>query len=241
MVLVVAWQRHGGTSKIVFAPELPSGSTLVTNEFATYNPGSAEAHRSTSWISTSGSLFSRDGAGYSGLPDTGTPDATSSNATGSSVFRLVSRRADFGNVSIRMRFRIDGLQNQPGTTNAWDGLHIFARYQTQVHLYVVSISRRDGSVVAKKKMPGGGSNGGTYYQIGPAVYEPLAPKAWHDVQLDVRNANGGVRLELHLDGHLALNALDDGEGGAPITQVGRVGLRGDNCEFDFQDFEVETI
>jgi hypothetical protein len=235
----VLHQQESG-SGVVFAPTFPTASTLVTNEFATYSPGAPGSRRSASWISTSGSLFARDGAGYSGVPDSGNPNASSSNATGSSVFRLVSRPATFGDVSIRMRFRVDRLLSRPGATDAWDGVHVFARYQSPVHLYVVSISRRDGQVVVKKKVPGGGSNGGTYFQLGSAARFPLTAKTWHDVRLDVRNIDGGVRLTLTLDDRPALDVIDLDTGGPPITEPGRVGIRGDNCEFDFTDFSVRN-
>ena len=232
---------RSGDHVVLFAPRFPAGSTLVTNEFATYNPRAAGAVRSASWISTSGSLFARDGGGYSGVPDDGDPNATSSSATGSSVFRLVSRRRDFGDVSIRMRLRVDRLLDTPESTDAWDGVHVFARYQSEDSLYVVSVSRRDGSVVAKKKLPGGTSNGGTYVQIGETVHDPLAHGLWHDVRLDVANDDGGVRLVLHLDGLPVLDVVDRGIGGPAITEPGRVGLRGDLCEFDFDRFSVRSL
>jgi hypothetical protein len=240
VIAAVLVLRGGPAHPVLFAPRFPAGSALVTNEFATYNPGAPEARRSPSWIATSGSLFARDGGGYSGVPDGGDPDASSSSATGSSVFRLVSRPRDLGDVSISMRLRIDGLVAGSGSTDDWDGVHVFARYQSEARLYVVSVSRRDGTVVAKKKLPGGPSNGGTYVQIGSTAHYPLVHDAWHDVKLDVRNMDGGVRLTLHLDGHEILNVLDAGSGGPPITEAGRVGLRGDLCEFQFDRFSVRS-
>jgi hypothetical protein len=226
---------------VLFAPRFASGggAVLVTNEYATYNPGARTSRRSPDWIVTSGSLFARAGAGWTGVPDSRDPDASSAAETGSSVFRVVSRRADFENVSIRMRLRVDRMQvGAASSPQAWDGVHLFARYQSPVRLYVVSVARRDGNVVVKKKLPGGSANGGRYVQIGPTVGLPLDPGAWHDVRLDVRNAGDGVRLVLHLDDRLAVDVVDRGEGGPPIVTPGRVGLRGDKTEFDFSHFSV---
>ena len=225
----------------LFAPHFGRGTTLVTNEFATYNPRAAGAHRSSSWIVTSGSLFERDGAGWTGAPDERKPDVNSTSATGSSVFRVVSRASGFGNVSIRMRLRVDRMLGGLRTGQNWDGVHLFARYQSPVSLYVVSVARRDGSVVAKKKVPGNNANGGTYIQLGPTVHFGLPLAVWHDVRLDVRDVDGGVRLTLHLDKQLALDVVDRGADRAAITTPGRVGLRGDNCEFDFDGFKVRAL
>src|ERR1043166_249924 len=49
---------------------------LVTNEYAYYNP-TASGARSSQWVMTSGSLFARDGAGWSGVPDDRPPGRTS--------------------------------------------------------------------------------------------------------------------------------------------------------------------
>jgi hypothetical protein len=236
----VVAQRLLDSPAVLFAPSFPHTTTLVTNEFATYNPRAAGSRRSQSWIVTSGSLFARDGAGWTGTPDSARPDASSTSGTGSTVFRVVSRRADFGDVSVRMRLRVDRLLAR--SEQNWDGVHLFARYETPVHLYVVSLTRRDGSVVVKKKVPSGNSaNGGRYIQIGATAYLPLEMGAWHDVRLDVRNTDGGVRLVLHLDDRAALDVVDRGAGGPPITAPGRVGLRGDNAEFDFAAFSVRGV
>jgi hypothetical protein len=223
----------------LFAPSFPPVTTLVTNEFATYNPRAAGSRRSQSWIVTSGSLFARDGAGWTGAPDSARPDASSSSGTGSTVFRVVSRRANFGNVSVHLRLRVDRLLERK--RQAWDGVHLFARYESPVHLYVVSLARRDGSVVVKKKVPSGdAANGGRYIQLGSTAYFPPRLGGWSDVRLDVHNTDAGVQIVLHLDGHPALDVEDRGAGGPPITEPGRVGLRGDNAEFDFDSFTVHA-
>ena len=82
-----------------------------------------------------------------------------------------------------MRLRVDRMLGGLRTGQNWDG-YLFARYQSPVSLYVVSVARRDGSVVAKKKVPGNNANGGTYIQLGPTVHFGLPLAVWHDVRLD---------------------------------------------------------
>ncbi len=156
------------------------------------------------------------------------------------MLRVVTRRRDFKDVSIRMRLRIDGLVDPRGLSNNWDGVHIFTRYQSPVLLYVVSVARRDGTVVIKKKVPGSSSNGGTYTQLGREGEFTFEPGTWHDVHLDERNVQAGVHLTLSLDGHKTIDTVDRGTEGPPITAAGRIGVRGDNAEFDIGDLTVRS-
>ena len=237
---MVVHERRGGET-ILFAPTFGKQTALVTNEYATYNPGAPGARRSPAWIVTSGSLFARDGNAWTGAPDTRSPNASSSAGTGSAVLRVVTRSREFQDVSIRMRLRLDEFVDPERSANDWDGVHIFARYQSPVLLYVVSVARRDGRVVIKKKVPGSSSNGGTYTQLGRAADFEFVPGEWHDVRLDVRNVEGGVHLTLLLDGDKAVDTVDQGVDGPPITAPGRIGLRGDNAEFDVGDFTIRSI
>ena len=38
-----------------------------------------------------------------------------------------------------------------------------------------------------------------------------------------------------------MQATNSGTGGPPITNAGRVGLRGDNADFRFDNFQVTTL
>src|SRR5438270_13153385 len=79
----VAVARTGGSSADTpSAVQLSNRSTLlddrfagpnglVTNEYATEHPGAGA--NSPTWMVTSGSLFRRDGLGWSGPPDTVAP------------------------------------------------------------------------------------------------------------------------------------------------------------------------
>src|SRR5215475_7655227 len=188
----------------------PNG--LITNEFAYFNPHDPAAVRSPVWMVTSGSLFARDGTGWTGVPGRGLTGPRSATMTDSSVFRVVTRRSDFTNVTVSFALFVRRFMPLPGSgAPSWQGVHVFMRYQSPDLLYVLSVDRRDGVIVIKKKVPGGDTAGGTYYTLASAA-----------------NKGEGVTLQVWLNGHLRLQAVDNGVGDQPpITQAGRVGLRGD--------------
>lgn len=216
----------------------PNG--LVTNEFAFFNPGNPAAVRSPTWIVTSGSLFVHDNAGWTGQPDRRTTGPTSASGTDSSVFRAVTQRADFQNVAVSFGLLVQRFVPAPdGQTPGWQGVHVFLRYQSPYLLYVVSIDRSDGVIVIKKKVPGGSVDGGTYYTLA-TVNGTRVVANWEQVRVSaVNNSEGAVEILVWLNGRLRLKAVDNGVGDVPpITQPGRVGLRGDYTEFEFNHFTV---
>ncbi|MWA00734.1 hypothetical protein F8568_010160 [Actinomadura sp. LD22] len=226
-----------------FASRTSGRDRLVTNEYAHWNPRASDARRSPDWDVTSGSLFVRDGAGWSGPPDQAVPDARSSTGTGSSVFRMNTRRADFEDVRVTLRVRV--LRLVPGggraPTEPTDGLHLMLRRQDQTELYVASLARRDGLLVVKKKLTGGTENGGTYTTLGQ-VRHPFRPGAWQS--FDVRITSNGrslVTIAVRQDGRVLLEAVDGGRHGPPIVRPGSIGLRADNCEFAFTDLRAHPL
>lgn len=221
--------------------DYPDG--LITNEFAQWNPNDPRAALSPRWDMTSGSLFALNRTGWTGVPDHDAPDPGSRRATNSSVFRLTSRRADFGDVAVDLTVYNRGLSTTTATpANDWDGIHVWVRYQSQTHLYYASLQRRDDTVVIKKKMPGGPSNDGTYYPLGLRVFHATRYNAWMKSRVTVQNqADGSVRLGLWIDGEPVMTVIDDGVGGPPIREPGRIGIRGDNCEFQFDEVVVRAL
>src|SRR5262249_6964749 len=96
-VAVVCAGVAGGADAPLLGDSFSSG--LVTNEYAYWNPGSGVD--SPRWELTSGTLFSRGGRGWTGIPDAGCdPNVGSSNCTDSAVFRLTSKRYDFCDVTV---------------------------------------------------------------------------------------------------------------------------------------------
>jgi hypothetical protein len=223
----------------LFAPRLSGPDRLLTNEFAHWNPHTPGTHVSRDWDVTSGSLFVHRGVAWTGVPDASVPDTGSSRGTGSSVFRMTTRRRDFGDVAVSLRLRNLGLTGTgPAAASEIDGVHVFLRWQSPEKLYVVSLNRRDGLIVVKKKLPGGEANGGTYVTLGQAP-SAVPYGRWQAFRVRIATSGGGlVTITVARDGREVLSATDDGGEGAAILAPGAVGLRGDNCDFEFTGFRV---
>ena len=185
------------------------------------------------WEMTSGSLFRNDGTGWSGVPD---------DATGSTVFRMVSVQRDFDNVDVSMRLRVDDLVTTERTpAQDYDGAHIWVRYESDRELYAVSVDRRDSTMIIKKKCPGGTDNGGTYYDLNDsAPGAPIPFGQWQQVTVGVHDQpDGSVKITANRDG-LSMEAVDTGVGCAPL-RGGGVGIRGDNAELRFARIVVRPL
>jgi hypothetical protein len=239
-LLVRLWPEHQPDAMML---ERFSGrDMLITNEFADHNPQDPHRHESPVWVVTSGSLFQHDGAGWTGYPDDLAPDAGSRGATGSAVLRLVTRRRSFGDVAVSFRLRVERfVETERTPAIPRDGVHVFVRYQSPYRLYVISVARRDGAVVVKKKLPDGPSNNGRYVAIGRYVPYTTQIGSWSRVEVDTENVPHGVAFRVLVDGQLVTRAVDRGIGGPPIRAPGGVGLRGDNVQFSFDDFRVERL
>jgi hypothetical protein len=167
---------------------------LITNELSFWSPATPGTRHSEKWELTSGSLFAQEGVGWTGVPDNVGPNALSTNGNNSAVFRLTTKRADFGSVSVSLELLNLGLtqtNNTPAT--GLDGVHIFLRYQSEEQLYYASVNRRDNTAVIKKKAPGGVVNGGTYYDLTNYVPNPVPYGLWQEVSASVAtNLDGSV-------------------------------------------------
>lgn len=205
-------------------------ATLVTNEWAFRNPASPLAKHSPDWIATSGSLFLRDGLYWTGVPNAGPTGPDSALMNNSVVFRIVTRVTS--HESVRVAFRLRTIAMAP-TGESWHGVHVFLRYQSPEWLYTATVARRDGLLVLKKKSAAG------YTLLGQTA-RPLFPGAWEECEAEaVNRPDGAVGLSIRINGALLLEAEDRGEDGAPpIAAPGRVGLRGDYTEFEFDAFGV---
>jgi hypothetical protein len=216
----------------------PVEATLITNEYAHWNPG--RGVESPDWDMTSGSLFA---GGWTGVPDDCAPDRLSQHCTNSAVFRLNTRRFDFGAVRVDTQLRGNAWASTSTTpAEAWDGVHLWLRYRNEESLYYASVARRDGAVVVKKKCPGGPSNGGTYYTLRSRSGVPLPLGDWGAVGASIDTAgDGSVLIDVFRDGARVLSAVDTGTGCAPILDPGAVGVRGDNLDFNLRDFTVTDL
>ena len=228
-----------GTVELYDSFSRPNG--LITNEYAFWNPSAPDRIDDPTWEMNSGSLFAQDGAANTGVPDDRDPNATSSTGTNSAIFRALTKRRDWINTSVSMRLRHEGFVSTSSTPAvAWDGVHVMLRYASEESLYYTSVNRRDGTTQIKKKVPGGVSNGGTYYTLASGRFA-FQVGVWQDVQAKITNQlDGSVLIQLWANGNLVVSATDAGVGGA-VIRSGQVGIRGDNSRFSFDDFTVRTF
>lgn len=247
----------------------PSTDRLVTNEFAYWHGGEAGAHRSSRWEMTSGSLFSHGGWFWTGRPDScaggkTSPNADSSNCTGSAVFRLNTRHRYAGDVSFSLEVKqLDDIHDPrcEQSDSCWHGTHLWLRYRSQYDLYYASINRADGRVVIKRKVPCGNDNSGTYVALTSYIPHDFRTRVWNRYTATIRTAHdGAVVIELFEQGQRTPIAVGIDRGGKnpgwsrrcttpghypsatypPIRSAGAVGIRGDFANFEFRDFEVRA-
>ena len=225
-----------------FAAGFPA-SGLVTNEFAYREPNSPQAHDSADWIVTSGSLFAQDGDGWTGVPDSGETGTDSARYNDSAVFRLVTRRRDFGDVRAATSVKVDSpITTKRTPASEWDGAHFWLRYHSPSELYALSFRRRDGMVVIKRKVTAhdkAAVDGGDYTTLAQ-VSHPIPYDSWQQVAASAVNGSGGtVRLTLEINGQTALSVVDTAPGA--LVAPGGVGLRVDNSELWFRDFTATPL
>ena len=218
---------------------------LIVSEYSYWNPQGST--NNTPWELSSGSLFRRDGHAWTGKPDDGCglskakPRPNWCNR--SAIFRLITRQKSWRDVAVSFRLLNIDLTHTPKTPAvAWDGVHIFLRYQSEYNLYYASVNRRDSQIVIKKKCPGGKENGGTYYQLAATnTPYPIPFGHWQEMRVEVTNTLKGVQISVYAGGRLRIQATDNGVGCPMINEPGRVGIRGDNDNFMFGDFRVSNL
>jgi hypothetical protein len=224
---------------VLFHEQFARPNGLITNDFATFHPDSTAAKVSNGWIALSGSLFAVGKAGWTGVPDAQEPvpgKMRPTGATRSAALRLVTQLSDIGDAAVSFNLYNQGLTSGPAMpAKPYDGVHVLLRYQDDNQFYVVSVSRRDNTISIKKKGPNG------YVDLSPDIARKARYDKWQRVTVAVRNTGESVTIQAYLAGKLVATALDDGMNGPALRGAGKVGLRGDNCEFLFDDFKVTSL
>lgn len=159
--------------------------------------------------------------------------------TESSVFRANTRSYAFQNVEATFKLVNSRLTTSSG--ESWHGVHMFLRRLSQYHTYYLSINRRDNRALLKKKVPGGTSNGGTYYDLAAAAFTVPYGQTQLVKATAMNNADGSVTIALYVNDRLIVSATDRGVGGAPIRDPGSTGVRGDYTSFYVDDFTVRSL
>ena len=232
---------------ILFSDPLNGPDRIVTNEFVHWSKSSCP-YTSTKWDMTSGTLFIKNGAGYSGLPTLEkTVPCESSKQTNSAIFRLNTRQSNFSNVTVSLDYNAVTHGGSGAPVNAYDGIHVWVGYQSEYALYAATIYRWDGTIVTKKKVPQAtagcvnASNEGCYYSLAKESLRKdlTTPNTWHHVDVQYfSDTNAKIHIATIIDGVKAADVIDTDTHGPAYTS-GAVGIRGDNTEFYFKNFQVK--
>lgn len=229
-------RRSGGKHLLIEGFPYPNG--LVTNEYAFRH---TSPYTNNKWEMDSGTLYASNGVGYTGVPDDTSPNIGSTNGNNSQVFRLTSKAYTFGNVRIQCALKLAAWTSSAGHPEQdTDGVHVFARYQSQDDLYALSVVRRDNTCVIKKKV---NADGGTYYTLGTGVAR-TAPSigVWTYVRCDIRTIGTTCVLSIWINNSQILERTDNGvSSGGAIHGPGAVGLRIDNLECYFASYVVDEL
>ena len=183
--------------------------------------------------------------------------------TATSIFRAWSKRDDLQSVRVEFDLRTqrftDGVADR--APEKWDGVKVWlhARHTNGGDLgdtpmpgapagYTAEVNLRDGQIYVQKKVPGyweGGnySAGGTYFLLDTPTYYPARLGAWERVGGVARNnPDGSVTVQVLRDGVVVHEVTDRGAvGGPPLTGPGRIGIRGDNTEFQVDRVRVTAV
>ncbi|MDX6635774.1 MAG: hypothetical protein QOF06_1977 [Solirubrobacterales bacterium] len=236
--------RGGGSDNVLFEAEFGGPDRLLTNEFAVRHPASSEAVKTSQWFVTSGSLFVRGGAATNGRLDDLTADPRSVAGTNSAVFRAYTKQHFQPNYQVLFEVRVEPPRNVAGLEAApWDGLHLMLDAESPEAAYYVSLYRRNGQAVIKKKTPGGAVAGGSYVALSRYVSSHLHSGEWSEVRVDVRRAGPrAVTIDLYENGILLATATDDSavSESAPFTG-GRVGIRADKTSFAIKELTINAL
>jgi len=220
---------------LLFADAFAGVDGIITSADAFWQPSNTSLARSADWEGESGTLYRRSETAASG---------------GSRVLRMWTKRSDFADVTLEMDLRLNSFH--PGTSDlpavSWDGVKLWLRRQVvngsssangKPGFYVVEVNRRQGNVVIQKKC--GGQDDYDILANTPWSGSPNPAKVgqWERVGGSIRtNADGSVSLELIRDGKVVLTARDAGGRCAPIVTAGKVGVRGDNADFNYDNLTV---
>ncbi len=224
---------------MIFQDLFAGVDALITNEFAYWNPLHNSAIIDPDWEMTGGTLRRINKRAWTGIPDSCTPNALSVPCTNSNVFRLVTTDKTFTSVKVSFLLNVSDIK----AGNDWNGVHVFIGYVSEESLYYASIARKDGKVVIKKKVPGGVSNGGTYYNLSTYNIAPFRLNSDARVRVEKRNnLDGSVTINAFVRGVLIASATDylGGIDGNPILSGG-VGIRGDYTNFTFDEFTAAQL
>ena len=234
----------------LFFDPLNGSDRLVTNEFVHWSPNDGCPYTSSTWDMTSGTLLIKNGAGYSGIPTVEHTSVCNSEIhNNSAIFRLNTKDLSFKNVSISMDYMAVQHGGGGAPNNSYDGIHIWLGYQTEYALYIATVYRWDNTIVLKKKVPvaqaqcASPANEGCYYNLAKEVIRKdlTTANVWHHAVVTTQAiSNNSQHITLTIDNIKLIDAIDNDVHGATYP-TGGVGVRGDNTEFYFKNYTVDSL
>jgi hypothetical protein len=225
----------GNERPLLFQDNFDGFDRVITNQYAYYKPDDPTAHRSPAWEVQSGCALRAGNRLWTGVPTTDLPNRDCSNGSGSAVFRMWTKRADFENVAVS--FDLHHNRYMP-TGESWDGVKIYLRRQDGDNFYTAEVNRREGNVIVQRKCDG------RYALLGGARSAATSERAgeWENVGGTVVNqADGAVRLQVVRRDGVALEVVDPPGTCDVLRQPGRIGVRGDRTDFYLDSLEVRGL
>ncbi len=220
---------------LLFQDLFDGPDAVITNHYAYFAPPYEDADRSSTWEVESGCALRDGNRLWTGAVDSVEPNKDCSNGTGADVFRMWTKRSDFGDVAVSF-----GLRNEGYTPvgESWDGVKIYLRRQDGDNFYTAEVNRREGNVIVQRKCDGryallDGTRGAA---------TPAFEGEWEDVGGTVVNLpNDEVRIQVVRKDGVVLEAVDPVGTCDALRKPGRIGIRGDRTEFYVDGLDVRGL
>ena len=234
--VAVGWAADIGHERPLLFRDLFDGPDgVITNHYAYYEPEYVDAHRSPKWEVESGCALQSGNKLWTGEPTTNLPNRDCTNGTGSAVFRMWTKRTDFGDVAVSFGLRNNGFTPEG---ESWDGVKIYLRRQDGDNFYTAEVNRREGNVIVQRKCDGEY----TLLDGARAAATPARVGEWEDVGGTVVNLpDDEVRVQVIREGEVVLEATDPAGTCDALREPGRIGVRGDRTDFHIDGIEVRGL
>ena len=236
VALAVGWATDIDHERaLLFRDSFDGDDRVITNHYAYHAPDDVDAPRSPSWEVESGCALRDGNRLWTGELTTNLPNKDCTNGTGSAVFRMWTKRSDFGDVAVSFGLRNDGFTP---TGQSWDGVKIYLRRKDGDNFYTAEVNRREGNVIVQRKCDG-------RYALLEGVRSAATPARvgeWEDVGATVVNlSDDEVRVQVLREGSIVLEAIDPAGSCDVLRTPGRIGIRGDRTAFYVDGIEVRGL
>jgi hypothetical protein len=236
LVLILALSADIGHERpLLFRDSFDGPDGIITNHHAYFSPANVDAHRSPTWEVESGCALRNGDRLWTGVPTFNEPNKECSNGTGSAVFRMWTKRSDFGDVDVAFALRNEGFTREG---RSWDGVKIYLRRQDGDNFYTAEVNRREGNVIIQRKCEG------RYALLGGvrSAATPARVGEWENVGGTVVNLpDDEVRIQVVRAGDVVLEATDEAGSCDVLRRPGRIGVRGDRTEFYLDRIDVRGL